>query len=46
MVKLKNIVGIDVSKLTVDVYNGQKSYQFKNNVTGFKHLVKRPQDIM
>jgi transposase len=41
MVKVKKIVGIDVSKLTIDVYDGQKSYQFKNNVTGFKHLVKK-----
>jgi transposase len=42
MVIVKNIVGIDVSKLNIDVYDGQKSYPFKNNVTGFKHLVKQP----
>ena len=32
MVKLKKIVGIDVSKLTIDVYDGKKSYQFKNSI--------------
>jgi transposase len=41
MVKVKKIVGIDVSKLTIDVYDGQKSYQFKNNVVGFKQLRKQ-----
>ena len=41
MVKLKKIVGIDVSKLTIDVYDGKKSYQFKNSITGFKQLIKK-----
>lgn len=39
--KLKKIIGIDVSKLTVDVYDGKKSYQFKNNITGFNQLLKK-----
>jgi transposase len=41
MIKLKNIVGIDVSKLTIDVYDGEKSYQFKNHIKGFKQLLKK-----
>lgn len=41
MVKVKKIVGIDVSKLTIDVYDGQKSYQFKNNIKGFTQLLKK-----
>jgi len=39
--KLKKIVGIDVSKLTIDVYDGKKNYQFKNNIIGFKQLTKQ-----
>ena len=46
MVKLKKIVGIDVSKLTIDVYDGKKSYQFKNSITGFKQLIKKLLVIM
>lgn len=38
--KVKKIVGIDVSKLTIDVYDGKKSYQFKNTIVGFKKLIK------
>lgn len=41
MVKIKNIVGIDVSKLTIDVYDGLKSYQFKNTIVGFKQLIRQ-----
>lgn len=40
-VKAKKIIGIDVSKLTLDVYDGEKSYQFMNNTEGFKHLIKQ-----
>lgn len=38
--KLKKINGIDVSKLTIDVYNGAKHYCFENNKKGFKALLK------
>jgi len=38
--KIKKIVGIDVSKLTIDVYDGKKNYHFKNNYEGFKQLLK------
>lgn len=41
MVKVKKIIGIDVSKLTLDVYDGEKSYQFKNTIKGFKQLLKK-----
>jgi transposase len=41
MIKVKKIVGIDVSKLTIDVYDGVKSHQFKNNIEGFKKMIKR-----
>jgi len=37
--KVKKIVGIDVSKLTIDVYDGEKNYQFKNNYEGFRQLL-------
>lgn len=39
--KLKKIVGIDVSKLTIDVYDGKKNYHFKNNYEGFRDLLNK-----
>ena len=39
-VNLKKIIGIDVSKLTIDVFDGKKYYCFTNNNKGFKLLVK------
>lgn len=38
-VKLKKIIGIDVSKLTFDVYDGERYYQFKNNTSGYLKLL-------
>ena len=38
--KVKKIIGIDVSKLTLDVYDGKKYYRFSNNYEGFKQLLK------
>src|SRR3972149_1253311 len=38
---VKKIVGIDVSKLTIDVYDGKKNYQFKNNYEGFRELFNK-----
>ena len=38
---LKKIVGIDVSKLTIDVYDGRNYYHFTNNYVGFKQLLKQ-----
>jgi len=36
---MKNYIGIDVSKSTIDVYDGKSSYKFENNETGFKQVV-------
>ena len=33
-------IGIDISKSTLDVYDGKKSYKFSNCVNGFKRVVK------
>ena len=33
---MKNYIGIDISKATLDVYNGKKSYKFENDENGFK----------
>jgi len=42
---MKDYIGIDISKATLDVYNGKKSYKFENNETGFKEIVSIVQDI-
>jgi len=36
---MKNYIGIDISKATLDVYDGSKSYKFKNTTQGFKEIV-------
>lgn len=36
---MKNYIGIDISKATLDVYDGVKSYKFENNEPGFKKVV-------
>jgi transposase len=36
---MKNYIGIDISKATIDVYDGLKSYQFENNDLGFKSVL-------
>ena len=41
MIKVKKIIGIDVSKLTIDVYDGAKNYHFTNNVVGFKKMLNQ-----
>ena len=33
-------IGIDISKATLDLYDGQKSYKVSNDLSGFKALVK------
>lgn len=40
MIKNKDFIGIDVSKDTLDVYDGSTFYQFKNSYAGFKKLMK------
>ena len=42
---MKNYIGIDISKATIDVYDGKKSYKFENNEIGFKQLVSLVEDI-
>jgi len=31
-------IGIDISKPTLDVYDGHKSYKFSNDAKGFKAI--------
>ncbi|MBL4715551.1 MAG: IS110 family transposase [Bacteroidia bacterium] len=44
--KLNNFIGIDVSKKKLDVFDGRKSYQIQNNLTGFNRLIQKtkPED--
>jgi len=42
---MKNYIGIDISKATIDVYDGKKSYKFENNETGFKQIVSLSEEI-
>jgi transposase len=36
---MKNYIGIDISKSSIDVYDGKKSYKFKNDEDGFRKVV-------
>jgi transposase len=42
---MKNYIGIDVSKSTIDVYDGKKSYKFENNETGFNQIISLSEEI-
>ena len=42
---MKKYIGIDISKATLDVYDGKKSYKFKNNTQGFKQIVSLSKHI-
>jgi len=42
---MKNYIGIDISKSTIDVYDGKKSYKFENNEVGFKSIVSLVEEI-
>ena len=42
---MEQYIGIDISKSTLDVYDGKKSYKFDNNETGFKEIVALVEDI-
>ena len=35
---MENYIGIDISKSSVDVYDGKKSYKFENNKSGFNSI--------
>ena len=42
---MRDYIGIDISKSTLDVYNGKKSYKFENNENGFKEILALVKDI-
>ncbi len=42
---MKNYIGIDISKSSIDVYDGKKSYKFENNERGFKSILSLVEDI-
>lgn len=42
---MKKYIGIDVSKSSIDVYDGKKSYKFENNQVGFNSVVSLVEDI-
>ena len=42
---MKNYIGIDISKSSIDVYDGKKSYKFENNERGFKSIVSLVEEI-
>jgi transposase len=42
---MKNYIGIDISKATLDVYNGKNSYKFENDENGFNDIVSLAEDI-
>jgi len=42
---MKNYIGIDISKSTIDVYDGKKSYKFENSEIGFKQVVSLSKEI-
>ena len=42
---MKKYIGIDISKSSIDVYDGRKSYKFENNGEGFKKVVALTEDI-
>ena len=46
---MKNYIGIDISKASLDVYDGKKSYKFKNSEEGFNSiaaLMKNPKETI
>jgi transposase len=42
---MKNYIGIDISKSSIDVYDGKKSYKFENNESGFKEIIALVENI-
>lgn len=42
---MKKYIGIDISKSSIDVYDGKKSYKFGNSEIGFKSIVSLVKDI-
>ncbi len=42
---MKNYIGIDISKSSIDVYDGKQSYKFDNSEVGFKSILSLVKDI-
>ena len=42
---MDDYIGIDISKSSIDVYDGTKSYKFQNNTDGFEKIVSLCIDI-
>ena len=42
---MKNYIGIDISKSSIDVYDGRKSYKLENNKDGFQKVVGLSKNI-
>jgi transposase len=42
---MKKYIGIDVSKSSIDVYDGKKSYKFENALLGFKKVTALVENI-
>ena len=42
---MKNYIGIDISKASIDVYDGKKSYKFENNENGFNKIISLVENI-
>ncbi len=42
---MQQYIGIDISKATLDVYDGKKSYKFENSEVGFKAIVSLVEEI-
>jgi len=42
---MKKYIGIDISKSSIDVYDGKQSYKFENNEIGFQKIVSLVSDI-
>ncbi len=42
---MKQYIGIDISKSTIDVYDGEKSYKYENSISGFKEILSLVENI-
>jgi len=42
---MKKYIGIDISKASLDVYDGKKSYKFENSEVGFNEIVTLVDDL-
>lgn len=42
---MKQYIGIDISKASIDVYDGKRSYKFENNQNGFEKILPLVDDM-